>query len=164
MNSKAELWFTLLICEEEYPIISDLEFMGLITAMTNLNGKEIILKIKGILKRDPNFFKYILKIVPIDFVVKTEILLIKQIIEQHYKQFIEKNDSFRISLKRRKHESIERNSFIRLIAEKIDNEVDLENPDKIVRIEILGNNTGISFLKPDEILKIPNAYLRTTEL
>ncbi len=160
MNSKAELWFTLLVCGEEYSIISDLEFMGLITAMTDLNCKEIILKIKGILSRDPNFFKYILKIIPIDFVVKTEIFVIKQIIEQHYKQFIEKNESFRISLKRRKHESIERNSFIRVIAKNIDNEVNLEKPDKIIRIEILGNNTGISFLKPDEILKIPNTYLR----
>ncbi|MFX1501591.1 MAG: hypothetical protein ACFFDH_11565 [Promethearchaeota archaeon] len=35
----------------------------------------------------------------------------------------------------------------------MNNEVDLENPDKIVRIEVLGNITGLSFLKKNEIVR-----------
>ena len=152
-NAKAELWFTLLMCGDKYPIISDLEFSGLITALTNLNAKEVIQKIKNILNNDPNFFQYILKIIPIDFVCETKVNVIKQIIQQNYPTFIDKNDTFRISLKRRHHESINRNNFIDIIAEKINNKVDLENPDKIIRIEILGNSCGITFLKPSDILK-----------
>ena len=158
INSKAELWFTLLMCGDEYPIISDLEFLGLITAMTSLDTKDVVQKIKNILNKDPFFFQYILKIVPIDFVCKTNVNIIKQIVKQHYNEFININDSFKIVLKRRKNESIERNSFIKVIAKNIDNKVDLENPDKIIRIAILGSYTGISFLKPDEILKIPNKF------
>lgn len=159
LNSKAELWFTLLMCGDEYPIISDLEFMGLITAMTSLNAKDVILKIKDILIKDPNFFNYILKIIPIDFVCITDVKVINQIIAQHYDQYINKGDTFRIILKRRaKNEVIERNSFIKVIAKNIENQVDLENPDKIIRFDILGNYTGISFLKKDEILEIPNKY------
>ena len=45
--------------------------------------------------------------------------------------------------------------LITMAAKKIDNKVDLENPDKIVRIEILGNLCGISFLKQDDIIKTP---------
>lgn len=159
LNSKAELWFTLLMCGDDYPIISDLEFMGLITAMTSLNAKDVILKIKDILIKDPNFFNYILKIIPIDFVCITDVKVINQIIAQHYDQYINKGDTFRIILKRRaKNEVIERNSFIKVIAKNIENQVDLENPDKIIRFDILGNYTGISFLKKDEILEIPNKY------
>ncbi|MHA1467368.1 MAG: hypothetical protein ACTSP6_04720, partial [Promethearchaeota archaeon] len=101
VNSKAELWFTLLMCGDEYPIISDLEFMGLITAMTSLNTKDVIAKIKDILIKDPNFFNYILKIIPIDFVCQTDVNVINQIIAQHYDQYIDKEDTFRIVLKRR---------------------------------------------------------------
>jgi len=158
VNSKAELWFTLLMCGEEYPIISDLEFLGLITAMTSLDAKNVILKIKEILDKDPSYFKYILKIIPIDFVCKTDVNIIRDFVEQYYTQFIRKNDSFKIVLKRRKNEIIERNSFIKMIAKNIDNKVNLENPDKIIRIDILGNNTGISFLKPQELLKLPNKF------
>lgn len=141
------------MCDDKYPIISKLEYLGLITAFTSLDAKELIKKIKNILSKDPNFFQYILKIIPIDFVCETNINVIKQIVHQQYSNFIEKKDSFRISLKRRKNNSIERNSFIEIIAKNIDNNVNLENPDKIIRFEILGNICGIAFLKPQDILK-----------
>ena len=32
----------------------------------------------------------------------------------------------------------------------------LENPDQIIRIEILGNFSGISFIKKGEIIKAKN--------
>lgn len=158
INAKAELWFTLLICGDKYPIISDLEFQGLITCLTNLKGKEVILKIKEILKKDPDFFQYILKIVPIDFVCETNIRIIKEIIDNNYREYINKEESFRITLKRRKNELIERNNFINLVAKNIENKVDLDNPDKIIRIEILGNYCGICFLEPDDLLRIKTKY------
>jgi tRNA(Ser,Leu) C12 N-acetylase TAN1 len=81
---------------------------------------------------------------------------IKQIIQKNNKEFINKDDSFRITLKRRKHEKIERNNFIKVIASLLDNKVDLENPDKTIRIEILGKISGVSFLKKKEIVKAKN--------
>ncbi|MFX1594774.1 MAG: THUMP domain-containing protein, partial [Promethearchaeota archaeon] len=53
----------------------------------------------------------------------------------------------------RHHESIERSNFIDSIAKNIKNDVNLDNPDKIIRIEILGNICGISFLKKNDIIK-----------
>ncbi|MFW5895637.1 MAG: THUMP domain-containing protein [archaeon] len=40
------------------------------------------------------------------------------------------------------------------MARNFDNPVDLENPDIIVRFEILGRYCGISYLKQDEILRV----------
>ena len=74
---------------------------------------------------------HILKIIPIDFVCETNINVIKQIVQEEYKNFIERNESFKISLKRRNHDSIERNTFIDTVAKNIDNKVDLENPNVI---------------------------------
>jgi len=155
-NAKAELWFTLLICGDNYPIISDLEFSGLIAALTSLNINEAIQKIKSILKHDYNFFQYILKIIPIDFVCETNINEIKSIIEKNYRKFINKKESFMIQLKRRKNELIDRDSFIDVVARNIDNPVDLKNPDKIIRVELLGNSCGIAFLKNTDILSFKN--------
>ncbi|MFW9968700.1 MAG: THUMP domain-containing protein [Candidatus Odinarchaeota archaeon] len=152
-NAKSELWFTLLMCNDLYPIISGIQFPGLITAFTSLNPKKIISKIKKIQEKNLNFFQFILKIIPIDFICETDINTIREIIETNYKQFIDEQDSFKIILKRRHHQQIERNNFIEKIAKVINNEVDLENPDKIVRIEVLGNITGLSFLKKNEIVR-----------
>ena len=154
INAKSELWFTLLICNDSYPIISGIQFSGLITAYTNLTPKKVILKIKKIQEKNPKFFQYILKIIPIDFICETETNTIKQLINNTYKKFIDEKNSFKIVLKRRNNEKIERAKFIEKIANIINNEVDLENPDKVVRIEVLGNITGISFLKKNEIVRI----------
>ena len=152
-NANSELWFTLLICGDEFPIITKLTFPGLTTALSNIDGKKIIQKIRDILKKDPHFFQFILKIVPIDFTCETETKTIKYIIQEHHKDFLNEGESFKIILKRRHHEKIERVHFIETIASDIDYKVDLEHPDKIIRIEILGNISGISFLKESEIIK-----------
>ncbi len=94
-----------------------------------------------------------MKIVPIDFVCETNLKIIQQIIESHYKKFIDETDSFKIDLKRRNNDIIGRDSLIKNVAKNIENQVNLENPDIIIRIELLGNFSGIAFLKPDEILR-----------
>ncbi|MFX0042659.1 MAG: THUMP domain-containing protein [Candidatus Hodarchaeota archaeon] len=152
INAKAELWFTLLICGDDYPIISRLNFPGLVTGLTNLSTRQVILKIKKILEKDPYFFQFILKIIPIDFVCETNSQVISQLVELHYRDYFNNTDSFKISLKRRKHEQIERANFIQKLAKNIPNKVDLENPDKFIRIEILGNICGISFLSKGDII------------
>jgi tRNA acetyltransferase TAN1 len=152
INATAELWFTLLICGDDYPIISRLNFPGLVTGLTNLSTRHVVLKIKTILEKDPYFFQYILKIIPIDFVCETNSQVINQLVELHYRDYLNDTDSYKITLKRRKHEQIERVNFIQKLAKNIPNKVDLENPDKFIRIEILGNSCGISFLSKEDII------------
>jgi tRNA(Ser,Leu) C12 N-acetylase TAN1 len=142
------------MCGDSYPIISGIQYPGLITALTNLNSKHVIAKIKKIQERNPNFFQFILKIVPIEFTCETDTKTIKYIIQQHYKEYLTEGESFKIILKRRRHEKIERNHFIEVIARDIDYKVDLNQPDTIIRIEILGNISGISFLKESEIIRV----------
>ena len=155
-NAKAELWFSLLICGDKYPIISGLEYSGLITAYSNLESKVVISKLRDILTSDPNFFQYILKIIPIHFVCKTDRGIISKIIEENYQFYMKEEETFKILLKRRKNKLIERNSLIKSAAKNIRNTVHLENPDIIIRIELLGNFCGISFLRNSEILTLNN--------
>jgi len=151
-NASTELWFALLICGDTYPIISSLTFPGLITALTEIDAKTFIRKIRKIMKDDPHFFQYILKIIPIDFVCETNTKILANLIQNHYKTYIKEQESFKIYLKRRKNEKIERNTLIERIAVGIHNNVDLENPDKVIRIEILGNSSGVSFLQKKDIV------------
>jgi len=142
------------MCGDQYPIISNSEFSGLITAFTSVNAKEVITKIRKILKIDPNFFQFILKIIPIDFVCETNLDMISQMIQNNYKDYVKKSDSFMVDLNRRNNENVERMRYIEKIANFFINKVDLDNPDIIIKIEILGSTCGISFLKPGHILRL----------
>lgn len=161
VNAKAELWFSMLICEDPYPIISDLEFQGLITALTNKNEFEVIGKIKQILEKEPYFYNYILKIVPIQFVCETDLRQIERIIAQNAPKYINEGETFRIKLRRRKNKIISRKPLIESVAKHINNPVDLENPEKIVRIEMLKNICGISFLRPGDVISPKNEFLES---
>jgi len=144
------------MCGDIYPIISKLSFSGLIGALSNIEAKKIIHTIQQILKRNPNFFQFILKIIPIDYICETKIKVMSNLIHENHKKFMNEGDSFKIVLKRRKHEGIERDNLIDRIASGIDYKVDLENPDIVIRIEVLGNYCGISFLAPNDIIRLGN--------
>lgn len=153
-NAKAELWFTLLMCGVKYPIISNLNYSGLLGAFINRDIRDVVRNIKEILEANSSFFQFVLKIVPIDFVCDTDVEMINQIVKRYYKDYVNHGESFMINLKRRKSEIIERESFIQKIAAGISNPVNLTNPDKIIWIEVLGNRCGISFVENSDIITI----------
>ncbi len=157
-HARSELWFSLLICGDKYPIITNLEYSGLISGLTILEPKDVIQKLRKNLDRDPSFFQYILKIIPIDFICEVNMKIIIAFIKEYHQKFIQPEDSFKIKLIRRKSDLIEREDFIKKIAHVIDNKVNLDNPDITIRFEILGNICGISFLKSQDVLKVKNPF------
>ena len=66
------------------------------------------------------------------------------------------NETYRISVEKR-NSNISSQEIITKIAQKIKNKVDLENPDKIIQIEILGGKSGVSILRRDDILSVEKA-------
>jgi tRNA acetyltransferase TAN1 len=66
---------------------------------------------------------------------------------------IKENESFRVTVEKR-FTSTPTNAIIEAAATIIQRRVDLNRPDKIVLIEVVGGLTGISILKPNEILSI----------
>ena len=100
------------MCGDTYPIISGIPFPGLITALTNLSLKKVISNIKKITKKNPSFFQFILKIIPINFICETDTEIINYVIKENYENYIDGEETFRITLKRRQHEKIDRTNFI----------------------------------------------------
>ena len=68
-------------------------------------------------------------------------------------KLIPKKNTFRITVEKR-YTSIHSKDFIDAAASDIKRTVDLVNPDFILLIEVLGELTGISLIKPDDILSV----------
>ena len=104
------------------------------------------------IQEDPWQIRYALKLVPLEKVVSTSTDEIVEAVKDLSRK-ISKDEKFRISVNKR-HTKLDRLTLIKAAAAVIDRKVDLENPDKIVNIEIVGNWTGISILKPGDIFSI----------
>jgi tRNA acetyltransferase TAN1 len=123
---------------------------GIILALVNLNPFELIPKFKELLIEEPWQFRYILRVIPIERTLSTNLKNIEREVEALSIERIRINDSFRISVEKR-HTSTRSKDIIPSIANKFRNKVSLENPDWIILIEIIGNKTGISVLKERDI-------------
>lgn len=159
INAKAELWFLLFMMGDEFPLIFRVEFPGLFIALTNLNPKKCIEKLRKMALKNPNFFQYILKITPIEYACETDLYLIKMTVIDNFHRVIKKKETFKIQINKRNC-ATSKLEIIEHIAVDLQNKVDLREPDKIVNIEILGNFTGISFITKDDILSVVKEQVR----
>ncbi|MEM2340573.1 MAG: THUMP domain-containing protein [Candidatus Bathyarchaeia archaeon] len=151
-NARSEIWYLLKEVGDEDPKADFTGISGLLTAKTGLEPKEAVRRLRGILVDRPWEFKYILKIKPIELVVKTDLDEMIRAIDG-LKGSIGNGEKFKIAVEKRRSPLGSR-EIIDALASRIDRKVDLENPDWIVLVEVIGTITGLSILRPDEILSV----------
>ncbi|HUG96540.1 MAG TPA: THUMP domain-containing protein [Nitrososphaera sp.] len=124
------------------------EVKGLLLAQTALDPFAVVDKLKELVASEPWQVRYILRVLPIEVVVPTEL----DAIMQAAKELAAKigKDSFRITVEKR-HSPLESIEVIKAIAGEIESKVDLENPGWIVLVEVVGNQTGVSVIRPDQV-------------
>ena len=140
---------------DQEPEILNVGMRGILMANTIIEPSKIIDYVKNKMIEEPWLIRYCLRIIPIQMITETEIDKIKQNVIK-LKDTIQKNDSYRITIEKR-NTDISSTEIITEIAKIFPNKVSLNQPDWIVLIEILGNDTGISILKDDELFSLDKA-------
>jgi len=140
---------------DQEPEILNVGMRGILMVNTVIEPSKIIDYVKNKMIEEPWLIRYCLRIIPIQMITETEIDKIKQNVIK-LKDTIQKNDSYRITIEKR-NTSISSNEIITEIAKIFPNKVSLNQPDWIILIEILGNETGISILKNDEMFSLDKA-------
>ena len=107
--------------------------------------------LRELVRNEPWQIRYVLRLLPIELVVYTESQSIKNAAKKLALK-IQSGDTFRITVERR-HTLMTSSDIIAAIAKEIDNKVDLKNPDWIVLVEVVGGQTGISVIKPNQIFR-----------
>ena len=110
----------------------------------------MIHKLRVVFKERPWEFRYTLKVTPVQRVVRTDIEEIKRVSADIARE-IGVDETFRVSVEKR-HTNVSGREIVEAVASRIDRKVNLERPDRIVLVEVLGGFSGISVLRPDDIL------------
>jgi len=140
---------------DQEPEILNVGMRGILMVNTIIEPSKIIDYVKNKMIEEPWLIRYCLRIIPIQMITETEIDKIKQNVIK-LKNVIQKNDSYRITIEKR-NTGISSTEIITEIANIFPNKVSLNQPDWVVLIEILGNETGISILKDDELFSLDKA-------
>jgi tRNA acetyltransferase TAN1 len=126
---------------------------GLIATRTALNPCDVIEKFKTILHERPYEFRYALRILPVEKVVATDLEAIA-LAAAELAVGIGEEETFRITVEKR-FTMLHAQEIVEAVATRIDRRVDLDNPNKVLLIEVVGKFTGISLIRPDLILSVP---------
>jgi tRNA acetyltransferase TAN1 len=126
---------------------------GLIVARTALNPADTIEKFKEILHERPYEFRYALRIIPVEKVVETSLESMGQAAAELAAGMGE-NESFRVTVEKR-FTTLHAQEIIEAVATRVRNPVNLDSPDKVLLVEVVGKYTGLSLVKPELILSVP---------
>lgn len=125
---------------------------GLVAAKTLLDPIEAVKKLREILHDRPYEFRYILRLIPIEKVVRTDLSTIAEAAKELGLRIGEK-ETFRITVEKR-FTAMSKLEIIEAVASNIKREVDLDKPDKVLLIEVVGGLTGLSLTGADGILSV----------
>ncbi len=154
--AEREIWFIITMLGDSTPVVMHSPVPGILLVNTKLDPYEVIKKTRSFMRKENDFFKYVLRITPVDKVVETNLDLIHKATLQLYKskkRLARKYKSYAIQVKKRST-PVSRNKIIDKIGIDIPNRVDLKNPDWVLHYEIIGNSTGISLMKNSDIFRI----------
>ena len=149
-NAKVEIINLLERLGDKNPSVSHTIARGIIGVKTCLDSREVIRCLRETFSQDPFIIQHTLKWVPIDLWTTSDIESMKEGVKQ-LKNRIQKGEKWRMTIEKRRYTQHHKTDVIKELAKIIEEKVDLENPDKILRIDIIGKYAGISLLKPKEI-------------
>ena len=148
----SELTYMLKGIGDPSPVVVKTGIRGLIAAKTALNPFEVIATFRNILKEKPYEFRFALRILPIEKVVRTDLDEIRRAaIELSAK--IGENETFRVTVEKR-FTTLHSRDLIEATATSIQRKASMNNPDRILLIEVLGGSTGISLIKPNDVISV----------
>ena len=152
LEAESEIKKILNELDDQEPEIFQTDMRGILMVNTILEPLKIIDWVKNKINDEPWFFRYCLRIIPVQKTTDTDIDKIKQNV-MNLKSIIQENDSYRITVEKR-NSNVPSSQIINEIAKTIPNKVSLDEPDWVILVEIFGEKTCISILKNDSIFSL----------
>ncbi|WXG41091.1 MAG: THUMP domain-containing protein [Candidatus Freyarchaeum deiterrae] len=127
---------------------------GIFLIHTSLDPREITKKLTQLCREEPENFWNTYNYIPIDSWSSSEF----EEMEENVKKLaegIKENETWRMTVNKRFYNKHHTQEIIEGLAKHISgNKVDLKNPKKILQVEIIGKQAGISLLKPEDIFSV----------
>lgn len=156
-RAKEEIIQILKILGDESPVVRRTVAQGIIGVRTHIDSREGVRKLRKLFDEDPSTFQYTLKWVPVDLWTRSDMESMKEGVRK-LRDKIHAGERWRMTVEKRRCTQYHKIEIITELAELIDEKVDLEKPEKVLRIDIIGKHAGISVLTPQDVFSVARPY------
>ncbi len=134
---------------------SDQELLvpGIIGVKTKLDAREVVEEVRETYAGDPNSLSFTVKWVPADYWCDATLDSIKAMVKEEIKDMFMADDVYAIDVVKHRCE-LHREQVIEAVAPFLKGKVNLDFPQKILRIELFDNRASITLLKPKDIFSV----------
>lgn len=140
---------------ERYELI-DTDVDGLFKLKTQ-DARRVVKKLTDLCRRERQILATTHHYTPIDGWCKSDIADMQRLVKGLAAN-IGQNERWKMGINKRHWDKLHGTELIMKLTEVIDRpRVDLEKPEKIVQIEIIGNEAGVALLRTDELLDVVQA-------
>jgi len=116
--------------------------------------KQAVKKLYDICKKEPSLLSMTFHWIPVDNWTKSRIEDMQHVIKGLAKNIGEK-EKWKMDIAKRRYDKYHTTELIMKLTEVVDKpNVDLKDPDRIIRVDIIGNEAAVSLLKKQELLNI----------
>ncbi len=137
----------------EKPQIGQTEVEGLFKVAVS-NARAAVAKIRTLCGNNPNLFAVTHHYTPIDNWCQSEVPAIQKLIRAA-SAGIGQNEKWKMGLNKRHWDKLEGVQLIVKLTEVVDRKhVDLDKPDKVIQVEIIGKEAGVALLTPKDVADI----------
>jgi len=159
-KAKREIVQVLETLGDEGPVVERTIAEGIIGVKTRLDSREVVRGLRRLFDEDLFVLQYTLKWVPVDLWTLSDMDSMKEAVRK-LRNRIHAGERWRMTVEKRRYSQHHKIEIIRELADLIDEKVDLENPEKILRVDIIGRYAGISVLTPQEVFSVAKPYSGT---
>ena len=152
-RAKAEILKVLKAMGDASPLVERTTARGVIGVRTSLEPRRVVKELQALWDRDPLSLQDTCKWVPVDLWTDTDLDRMREAVAG-LRNRIGEGETWRMTVEKRRYPRHHKSEIIAALAEVIDRKVDLTNPDKVLRVDIIGSQVGMSVLGSGEMFSV----------
>ena len=149
-KAKREILLVLRRLGDPRPSVERTAVDGIALARTTLDGRDIVHGCRALLLQG-FAFEHAVKWVPVDYWCDTDLQAMRRILAEKVRDRIGPEETWGMEVAKRRWQRFHTQEIVANLAGAIDRRVDLDHPDKLVRVDVIGREVAISVLQPDDV-------------
>lgn len=149
-RAKHEILDTLKRFGDEHAQVERTNVKGIALVHTALDGREVVRRCRELFRQE-FVFEHATKWAPVDYWCDTDLEAMRSLLEQKVRDRIGADETWGMKVEKRRWQQYHTADIVAYLAQAIDRKVNLDHPDKLVRVDIVAEQTAISVLRPGEV-------------
>ena len=152
-RARREILRTLTHLGDDHAAVERTSVEGIALVHTALEARSVVHGCRE-LSLEGRALEEAIKWVPVDYWCETDLQAMYRLLEEKVRDQIAPDETWAMQIEKRRWQRYHTREIVVHLAGAIDRKVDLDRPDKLVRVDVVGGRVAVSVLRPGEVFSI----------